>query len=697
MRKPIRLISLAIPMAIASFCGYAQSWQKLTNPTANEVKQRFKSPPLQYAQTMDFGLGANLTPEAISRDLDLVYKQGIRAISIEGSRGAPSPYLSPGYMEGVKMVVAELKKRGMHLWIIDEGQYPSGFAGGLISEKAPELRMQGLVLAKRISLQDNEKIDNQKLASNIVSAVAFNSATQQSQIIDVSTGTLNWKGMPGNWQIILAEHKFKTAVTRSANNPKGGKDTLHSLIDYLNPEATRKWMELTHEQYKKYVGEEFGKTILGFRGDEPEFGFTPWSPKLPDVFRQKKGYDIRPYLASFLLPSLSAEQKLAKADFWDVWSDMFRDNYFKVIADWCAANGLEYTMHINHEEKLMDLAKSEGDFFKTMRYVQIPGVDAIWHQIWYDNVTDFSKLASSAAHMYGRPRALSESFAAYTPQPTVPDVRWVVNEQMVRGINLFEFMHFRSPYIRDSAFIPVSAYTNRATWLLANGKPAAKIAVYCPTETMWMGNKAADSSLLKISKQLLEHQLDFDFVDRQGIASVFKITRGAFVNASGQEYSVVLIPTADVLNNDVFEKLKQFAAQGGKVVFMGDTPKQLAGQTFIKATSISNINWAAKENYLSLPQSFFDKLPHDVKLNKSIPALKYQHRKWKNADMYFFFNEGEADEQFTATLEGTGKASLWDANNGTVQAITNVQKQGTNTTLPLDVKGRQTRFLVIER
>ncbi|WP_342645629.1 glycosyl hydrolase [Mucilaginibacter sp. CSA2-8R] len=678
------------------FIANAQDWLKVTHPTAVQMRQSFKSPPLPYAQTMDYGLGKNFTPEGIAHDLDEIYKQGIRAISIEGVPGSPYPYLSDGYMQGVRMVVAELKKRNMHLWIIDEGQYPSGFSGGLISEKAPELRMQGLVLAKRMALQDNEKIDGHKLASNIVSAVAYNPATQQSKIIDVSTGTLNWPGMPGIWHIFLAEHRFKTAVTRSANNPKRIKDTSHSLIDYLNPEATRKWMEFTHERYKQYVGDEFGKTILGFRGDEPEFGFTPWSPKLPDVFKEKKGYDIRPYLATFMLPVLTAQQKLAKADFWDVWSDMFRDNYFKVIADWCTASHLEYTMHINHEDKLMDLARSEGDFFKTMRYVHIPGVDAIWHQIWYDNVTDFSKLASSAAHMYGRPRALSETFAAYTPKPTVTDVRWVLNEQMARGINLFEFMHWGSEYIKDTAFIPVSAYVNRATWLMANGTPTAKIALYCPTETMWLGNKQADSSLLTIGRQLLQHQLDFDYVDRQGITSVFKISKGSFINNSGQAYTAVIIPTVDVLNKDVLDKLTAFAQQGGKVYFIDQFPKTQASHTFIHASATHQPAWAKVIGNQMPPESFFEQLPHDISLSRSIPEVKYQHRHWQNADLYFLFNEGVVDQKFAVTVDGYGKASVWDADAGIIKSISSSSKTTVTTTLPVELKGHHSLFLVIE-
>ncbi|MBE7170885.1 MAG: hypothetical protein INR73_09865 [Williamsia sp.] len=674
---------------------YAQSWRVVTRPEYAAMQRGFASPPLPYAQTMDFGLGANLVPETIARQLDSVYKQGIRAISIEGNYNSPEPYLSPGYMERVKGVVSELKKRGMHLWIIDEGKYPSGFAGGLISKNAPEYRMQGIVVAARIRLKEGEKIVDHQLPQQVISAVALNEASQENKLIDVGSGRLNWPGAPGNWQIILAEHRFKTSVTRAASNPTHGKDTVNSLIDYLDPEATRKFIEFTHEQYKKWIGDEFGKTVLGFRGDEPEYNFTPWSPRLLEVFKQKKGYDIQPYLASFFLPQPTREQKLAKADFWDVWSDLFRDNFFGVLSDWCARNNLEFMVHINHEDKLMDLARSEGDFFKTMRPVQIPGVDAIWHQIWYDNIADFPKLASSAAHMYGRPRALSESFAAYTPRPTVADARWVVNEEMVRGINLFEWMNWGSAYLRDPLFPALSAYTNRASWLLANGVPAAKLALYCPTETMWLGNSMADSTLRLTGRQLLEHQLDFDYVDRQGISTVFKLEAGGFVNASGQKYTTILFPAVDILTTDVVERLKAFAAHGGKVIFMKGLPSLLVRTSFLQAEKMPPFNWAAQMDADSAGERFWTSLPHDIVVGKTLPALKYLHRKWKAADLYFFFNEGKEQADVDVTLEGTGPVTTWDAGTGGVEKMDGVLQEKKGTKIRLSLPGYGTKFIVV--
>ena len=56
-------------------------------------------------------------------------------------------------------------------------------------------------------------------------------------------------------------------------------------MDYLNPEAGKLFVQWTFDAYKQAVGDEMGKTVLGFRGDEPHVSsnmgaFNPWSPVL---------------------------------------------------------------------------------------------------------------------------------------------------------------------------------------------------------------------------------------------------------------------------------------------------------------------------------------------------------------------------------------------------------------------------------
>jgi hypothetical protein len=213
----------------------------------------------------------------------------------------------------------------------------------------------------------------------------------------------------------------------------------------MDPAATAAWIQFTHEGYYKAMPEEFGKTIIGFRGDEPDYSIAglPWTPKFFERFQQVKGYDVRPYLAAMLTGFRRARRGPAvklttpscapKADYYDVFSQMFA-TASSSRRDWCAAHGVEYQVHLNHEEMEMQLVRSEGDFMRDMKYVEVPGIDAIWHQIWTDTISDYPRLASSAAHIYGHPRSFTESFGAYRPAPDLVMARYVLNEQIVRGI-----------------------------------------------------------------------------------------------------------------------------------------------------------------------------------------------------------------------------------------------------------------------
>jgi hypothetical protein len=684
----------------------AQPWQNFSDRNANDIREEFKSPPAGYGMILWWGWDGPMTDTVIRRDLDRIKAMGFRGVMLEAGYGMTAKYLSPEWFEMVKIAVDEAKKRGMVVWIEDEGKYPSGFAGGKFSQERPDLKMQGLVVTQRTDLKSGESL-SVKTAPGTVSAVAVNTGDNSSRIIDVSKGELNWQAPEGNWRVIQAGHKFRSSVTRSVNNPTRGKDTTASLMDYLNPMATKQFLAWTHEEYKKYIGSEFGKTFLGFMGDEPDFAYTPWTPVITEIFKNKKGYDVTPYLASFFVPQLSDEIKRVKADYWDVWSDLFRDNFFKVQADWCRRNNIEYIVHLNHEDQLPGLVKSSGDFFKNMRYVGVPGVDAIWAQIWPDHVADYPKLASSAAHLYGKPRAFTESFAAFTHRPAVPQAKWVIDYQLVRGINSVQIMFMsasanrvqpRSTFFTSDTFPPVALYINRATFLLSQGRPASGIGVYLPTSGMWLGDAASNTVTLAIAQHLLENQRDFDFVDEQALSETMTLDGGSFLNNSGQAYRTIIIPSTPVMSKNSLDRLRRFAEAGGKVIFSGDLPVMITDKNFLTAGKPGDLSWAIKDrSEMGDPEVLKLLTDRDLIPDKRCDQVKYVHRKLKDADLYFIFNEGTDNLSLNISLSGKGKAEEWNALTGGIKSIKNASKNGNMISLPVTLGSWETKFIVIKK
>ena len=721
-------------VAILSACAMAQQpWQKIQMLTAAEVTERWATPPPEYGPEPYYGLNGAVDETVIRRDLDTMKSFGYRAVTVQAGYGMPFAYLSPDYFKFFRTFVEEAKRRNMRVWIVDDSGYPSGFAGGKFTELKPEMRMQALVAAQRIPATLGEPV-RATPGPAAVAVTAMNADDGATVTVPVTGGSIDWSAPPGHWTVVVVEHQFRTSPTRSDTNPKRVKDGTQSLEDYLDPVATAQYLAFTHEEYKKAVGDEFGKTIMGFRGDEPDYSISglPWTPKFFDRFTQIKGYDVRPYLAAFLQPrdaKLTDAQLRAKADYYDVFSQMFRDGFFKPQGDWCAANHLEYQVHLNHEEMEMDLTRSEGEFVRDMQYVQVPGIDSIWHQIWKDTISDFPRLAASASHVYGHPRAFTESFAAYRPEPDVDMARYILNEQFVRGVNLVETMYFpatstpnahKSPYMEDSAYPALLTYVQRVSYLMSMGRPAASVALYLPSSSMWMGDAAADTAFVSTERMLSELQIDFDIVNDDALAKDLTAERGTFETASGSHYQTVILPNVSLLSQAALNRLHSFASGGGHVLFLGRTPSLISGRTILDARTptSADFSWASSVSGELPPtptppaqppptpptaQAVPDAIAQavravvpspDVVLDKPDNALRVMHRRLKDAHVYLLFNEGAEDSNHMLTLRGDGKrVEIWDPQTGRISPVNGKPSKGA-IDIQIKLKPYETEVLV---
>ncbi|HYW43801.1 MAG TPA: glycosyl hydrolase, partial [Bryobacteraceae bacterium] len=722
--------TLGIVPLLAAVLPAQRPWQQITVPSVREAARNFKAPPHEYGAIQPFaswnGPDARERMERIVRDLDRLSANGVFVVNMSPGRGEPK-YLSPEHIDQVKFVVREAAKRGMKLWIQDEYDYPSGFAGGKISEQFPQLTMQGLDADIRISVMPGQTL-TMPTPPDTLGALAVFAQTGAVQSVPISPSGIQWMapapppgagGYPKPWELVLVRHIFRSSPTRMSARADGtrAKDSQYSLIDYLNPDATRAFLEITHETYKEAVGDEFGKTVLGFFGDEPDYTcFMPWTPKLLDEFRQQKGYDLQPYLPLLYAPKMTDEAWRVKADYYDVWSGIFRETFFGVQADWCARNNVEYLVHLNHEEEGLrldhpeDLIRNEGDFLRDMRHVQVPGIDNLSQLVpnaihtpdatWNIN-NNFPKLASSAAHLFGRPKVWTESAGG-----TGIDGKFQLDFQLVRGVNALQI---GIPGVRPgpggaaapSAVPPqgpmLAWYTDRAGYLMAIGRPAAQVGLYHPSNSMWMGDEEADRSTTKLGWQLFEHQVDWDYFDEQSLSSVATIENGGFKNLSGQLYRAIVVPSTTVISRTGLERFQAFVKAGGKVIFVGKTPRLVVDKTFLNAKDAPDLSFATLiEPAGDITPRVIAALPKpDVALDSPWQRLTYTHRSWRDADLYFFFNESNQEESRTATIAGRGQAQVWDLGTGEIHPISGATAESDSVRFALVLGPYETKVVVV--
>ncbi len=731
--------------AVFAVAAIAQEpWQKLQMPTAAEVAKVWKAPPSEYGPEPYFGMNGGVTIESLSKDLDMMKSLGFHAVTAQAGGGMTTTYLTPEYFAFFKQFVLEAKKRDMKVWIVDDIGYPSGFAGGIFANK-PELQMQALTIAQRLPVAAGSEL-KQAVAPEAVAAEAV-SATGEKKPVPIANGAIDWTAPAGSgdWTVLVVTHLDRTSPTKSDTNPKHTKDSTQPLEDYLNPAATAAYLEATHNGYYKAMPEEFGKTIMGFRGDEPDYSISglPWTPALFDTFQKEKGYDIRPYVAAILtgqggrgqsVPKLSPIEQRAKTDYYDVFSQMFRDGFFKPQGVWCAAHNVEYQVHLNHEEMEMELARSEGDFFRAMKYVEVPGIDTIWHQIWTDTISDFPRLAASVSHVYGRPRAFTESFAAYRPAPDITMARYVINEQLVRGVNLYETMFYPatnpagtgrggpSAVMRDPGWPALMQYTQRMSYVLSMGRPAASVALYLPSDSMWFGDAQSNTAFVATEQMLSERQIDFDDIGVDALSTDLKTGPGTFETLSGNRYKTVILPSIAILQQASLDRLKAFAKGGGKVLFLGRTPSLIYSKNILDARTATSddFSWATVETSAQLPPTPTPPAqaptappvpqvvptaietalgtvigPREIALDTPDTALRVMTRRLKDANVYLFFNEGPNPSKHAVTIKADGqKVEQWDAEAGSVSAMPAKAGKGT-VTVNLDLKPYETRLLTI--
>jgi hypothetical protein len=719
------LSSLAIIPLLAAVLPAQRSWQQVTAPSLREAAANFKAPPHEYGAIQPFaswnGPDAKDRMARIVQDLDRLAASGIFVVNMSPGRGEPK-YLSPEHMNQVKFVVQEAAKRGMKLWLQDECDYPSGFAGGKMVKEFPQLAMQGIVADIRVRVVPGQTL-SMPVPSDALAIMALETAQDQQlhRVVPIPLpldGQLKWtvpnEGSTPNeprffWEVVFVRHIYLSSPTRASNREDGtrAKDALYSLIDYLDPDATRAFLKTTHETYRQAVGDEFGRTVLGFFGDEPDYSSSmPWTPKLLEEFQARKGYDLKPYIPLFFTGKLTDEAQRAKADYYDVWSGIFQNSFFREQADWCAKYNVEYLMHLNHEETMMSLVRSEGDFFRDMRHVQVPGIDNLSQLVpgavhtpdgtWRVN-NNFPKLASSAAHLFGRPKVWTESAGG----PGI-DGKFQLDFQLVRGVNA---MQIRIPVMargEPTAPAPPQApmlawYTNRAGYLMAIGRPAARVAIYHPANSMWMGDEAADRSTTKLGWQLLEHQVDWDYFDEQSLTSVAAIENGAFKNLSGQSYRAIVVPASTAITRSGLERFQAFAKAGGTVIFVGQTPKLVVDKTFLNAKEAPDLSFATLiEPSGDISPRVIAALPKpDVALDSACPRLTYMHRSWRDAEMYFFFNESNQEQSRTATVVGRGQAQAWDLATGEIHPISGAASENDSVRFPLVLAPYEAKVVVV--
>jgi hypothetical protein len=307
------------------------------------------------------------------------------------------PYLSDEYLSIVSDTILHAKSIGLEFWIYDENGWPSGTVGGELPRRYPELVQQWMEMIRQT--------------------------------------------IPGGpqWKMV---HRFGAGV------------------DYLNPELARHFLQITYERYRTGLRAEAFEHVTTFFCDEPEFGLghaydqlsefgaIPWTPKLPEIYRERYGGDIRDVLALLFFDGEGHRE--ARISFWELLTDVFCDSFITPLNEWCCRHGKQFTAHVKGEEHPLFQVPMVGSCHQVFQKLALPGIDALER---YPSGHFFPRQVASAAQQFGNGECVVECFGGAgwgaSPEDLERYLRWLSGHGLTHFVLHLNQQRLTSHAIRD--------------------------------------------------------------------------------------------------------------------------------------------------------------------------------------------------------------------------------------------------------
>ena len=467
----------------------------------------FKDPGREYSVLAFWFLNGELKKERLAWQIGQMVEKGVYGGFMHPRAYLKTPYLEDEWWDAVGVCVEESRKQGFAPWLYDEYAWPSGTAGSTfeygfqkpsrILSRGRDNMAKGLWAVKKDAGNrgcGNEGAGNEGGGSqgggNQGSGNQGGANPDAANPEDKGQSGANPSSMP--YRVVKRDgfiYEFYEKVFEKA-------------VDYLNPETIASFIKLIHEEYRKRWGEDFGKLIPGIFFDEIYMTGNPlpWTDRLPGRFRETYGYDILDELPS-LVDGVSERDKQVRKDYFSLVTAMYEEAFFRQISDWCGKYGLKLTGHT--EEFLWEHPRRQGDYFKTMRHLMVPGSDCHDYRYRYPRRITYCepKYSVSVARIYGKERAMSEALGGAGWNCTMEEFKKGINTLAAMGTGMFilhgfyyECDHqgsqsdwptsffYQNPYW--DYFKIFADYIRRLSFMNSQGNPVVDYAILYPIGDM---------------------------------------------------------------------------------------------------------------------------------------------------------------------------------------------------------------------
>ncbi len=557
-------------------------------------------------------MGSAVDRANLTRNLEAYQRAGLGGVlivpiyGVQGCEDRFLDYLSPQWMQMLIHTTGEARRLGLGVDMTTGTGWPFGGPQITRREAAARMRMEThpvkggsawdgkldtstlqALVAYRAEKVDGPKDASHKLAPSPVSASSFSLLDKVR-----ADGTLDWTAPPGAWELLaLFSDRTGQQVKRAAPGAKG------LVVNPFSPAALDHYLKRFDRAFKQ-AGLARGAVRAQYH-DSFEYFKADWSDDFFPQFRARRGYDLRTQLPALFGRGDAETVARVKSDYRQTLSDL----HLQYISDWSGwAHGWGcLTRNQAHG--------APGNLLDLYAAADIPETE-IFGRGGGDRLSPlFSKLASSAAHVTGKPRASSETctWLGEHFQVALADCKRPIDRLLVAGINhvsyhgiayspaeakwpgwlFYASVNFgpTNSFRRD--FPALNAYVARCQAVLQTGQPANDVLLYFPIHDLWHDAQGTAQGLTvhspwlhktacgHLALKLWERGYGFDYISDRQLAAVQANPQR--LQVGGAAYRVVVVPRCRHLPVKTLETLLDLARSGATVVFHQGLPADVPG------------------------------------------------------------------------------------------------------------------------
>jgi len=373
-------------------------------------------------------------------------------------------------------------------------------------------------------------------------ALSVKDVVDVSAYVDGGADLLNWPDAPeGDWTIL----RFGWVPKQIGWSGNGIDHMSRAALDYH-------WSKVV-TPYLNALDAEERKTFTGVLCDSWEVGVVGWTPGFEEAFRKRRGYVLWPWL-----PVLAGVAFAEVAE-----ANKFRRDYDLTIADLITENHYRYKLKLAHRDGLKSITEACGPHQEMGDVRRMQGAcDIAMGEAWMPCKAKpgptqrfLVRDAASAAHVYGIPEVLCETFTTIKTywREGLSDLKPCADRAFCDGMTRVCWhgmqhsgsLTDRPGTIRDIGphYTPqttwfeqsraFNAYLARCSWMLSQGRFVADCLLYAgDAKGIFMGHKEPS--------QALGEGFDYDLCPTEVLLGA-RVENGEIVLGSGMRYKVLFV------------------------------------------------------------------------------------------------------------------------------------------------------------